>query len=166
MKINLLDKTKKKKFIEGASDLGLNKIKELLIRTGKERIRAYSGNLSKEEIMDLWRVFPIEGIGLYVGKEIIDQKGIRTVRLSVDALHSWKNQITQNIIKLNSEQEEIWFRGSDVDLKKDQENFKGFVAVLSSDGKDFVGTGKIGNNGKTLFGFLPKERRRRSQILN
>jgi NOL1/NOP2/fmu family ribosome biogenesis protein len=35
----------------------------------------------------------------------------------------------------------------------------GFVSVKS--GEDFVGVGKIGSDGKTLFGFLPKERRRK-----
>ena len=50
MKIQILDKTKKKKLISGLEEFGINKIQELLIRTGKERIRAYSGNLSKEEI--------------------------------------------------------------------------------------------------------------------
>ncbi|MBT7567304.1 hypothetical protein HN630_00175, partial [archaeon] len=69
MKISILDKTKKKKFIAGVEDLGMKKIPELLIRTGRERIRAYSGNLSKEEIMELWMILPFEGIGLYVGKD-------------------------------------------------------------------------------------------------
>ena len=73
MKIQILDKTKKKKFIEGISNFGVSKISELLIRTGGERVRAYSGNLSTDEIMGIWRILPIEGVGLYVGKDLIDR---------------------------------------------------------------------------------------------
>jgi len=167
MKIQILDRTKKKKFIEGLEELGMKKILELLIRTGTERIRAYSGNLSNEEIMEIWRLLPIEGIGLYVGKEIMDRSGVREVRLSLDGMHLWKEQLTERVIVLTEEQEEEWFKGKDVELNETQVGLisEGFVSVKSADGKDFVGTAKIGNGGKTLFGFLPKERRRKSQII-
>lgn len=165
MKIQILDKAKKKKFIEGVSDLGLSKIPELLIRSGSERIRAYSGNLSKEEIMDIWKILPIEGVGLYVGKDMVNRHGVREVRLSLDGLHTWKDQITSKIIILTEEQEEVWFKGKNVEISEEQasmfEDNKGFFAVKSSDGKDFIGTTKIGADGKTLYGFLPKERRRK-----
>lgn len=168
MKITILDKTKKKRFIEGAG-LGLKRIRELLIRTGQESIRAYSGNLSTEEIMAIWRILPIEGIGLYVGKDMMNRNGIREVRLSVDALHSLKDQISEDIIVLNKEQEKEWFFGRDVELSEEQaknfKNKKSFVAVKSNDGNDFIGTGKIGNGGGVLFNYLPKERRRKSQTL-
>ena len=45
-----------KKIVKEIEQFGVTKIPELLIKTGKERIRAYSGNLSKEEIMDLWKI--------------------------------------------------------------------------------------------------------------
>lgn len=164
MKIQMLDNPKKKKFIEGIENLGVKKIPELLIRSGAERVRAYSGILSKEEIMDLWRVLPVEGIGLYVGKEMIDKSGIREVRLSVDALHLWKDQITKNILILDESQEEKWFFGRDVEV--DQKNMAGqFVVVQSESSKDFIGTGKISQDGKTAFNYLPKERRRRTNTI-
>lgn len=172
MKIQILDKAKKKKIIECVEDdLGVSKIRELLVRTGKERIRAYSGNLSNEEIMDIWKILPIEGVGLYVGKEAIDRHGVREVRLSVDALHTWEDQIKGNIIVLSEEQEESWFRGKNIVLDEDQEKKfgekLGFYAVKSADEKDFIGTGKIGesqekNGRKTLYSYLPKERRRKN----
>ncbi len=166
MKIQILDKAKKKKFIEGSSELGLTKIRELLIRTGKERIRAYSGNLSKEEIMDIWKVLPIEGVGLYVGKDMVNRHGVREVRLSLDGLHTWKEQITKKVIVLNEEQEKVWFSGKNVELDAEQvkefEGMVGFFAIRSFDDKDFIGTAKIGVDGKTLYGFLPKERRRKN----
>ena len=165
MKIQILDKAKKKKFIGGSADLGLKKIPELLIRSGSERIRAYSGNLSKEEIMDLWKILPIEGVGLYVGKDTVNRHGVREVRLSLDGLHTWNDQITEKVIVLTEEQEAIWFTGKNVELNEDQvkefKGAKGFFAVKSADGKDFIGTTKVGEKDNVLYGFLPKERRRK-----
>jgi NOL1/NOP2/fmu family ribosome biogenesis protein len=169
MKIQILDNAKKKKFIEGIEDLGVKKIRELLIRVGNERIRAYSGNLSVDEIMGIWRILPIEGVGLYVGKDFVDRSGVREVRLSVDGMHVWKEQITEKILVLTAEQEVEWFKGKNVDLTEEQtskfKDTKGFIAVKSSDSKDFVGTGKVGDGAKVLYGFLPKERRRKTSSI-
>jgi len=174
MKITILDKAKKKKFIAGLTNLGIKKIPQLLIRTGKERVRAYSGNLSKEEIMNLWHVLPFEGIGLYVGKDFISRSGVREVRLSIDGMHTWKDQLEGNIVVLTEKQEAVWFRGKNIELSAEQTNgMTGFVSVKSActarctphaagvTSSDFVGVGKIGNDG-ILYGFLPKERRRRN----
>ena len=167
MKIQILDKSKKKKFIAGIENFGIKKIPELLIRTGKERIRAYSGNFSTDEIWDIWRILPIEGIGLYVGKDSVNRHGVREVRLSLDGLHTWKEQINKDIFILTKNQEKEWFEGKNVSLtenqKKEFSEEISFVAVKSSDGDDFVGTAKIGDRGETLYGFLPKERRRKGQ---
>ena len=165
MKIAILDRAKKKKFIAGLSDLGMKKIPELLIRSGKERIRAYSGNLSNEEIMEVWRLLPVEGIGLYVGKDMINRNGVHEIRLCLDGMHTWKGQLTERVLELTKEQEEEWFKGKEIELNGDQigKISEGFVSVKS--GKDFVGVGKIGSEGKILFGFLPKERRRKSQLI-
>ena len=166
MKIQVLDRAKKKKFLSGLEEFGLRKIPELLVRTGKERVRAFSGSLSREEIMEIWRMFPIEGVGLYVGKEFVNRNGTREVRLSVDGMHAWKEKLTDKIFVLNEEQEEDWFEGRDVKLDKEQCDYEGFVLVKSADERDFVGMGKLGiRNQKSgvriLFGYLPKERRRR-----
>lgn len=167
MKIQIMDRAKKKKLIAGLDDMGMKKIPELLIRSGKERIRAYSGDLSTEQIMEIWRLFPIEGVGLYVGKDMINRNGVHEIRLSLDGMHLWKEQLTERIFVLTEEQEEIWFKGDNVELTKEQAGkiSDGFVSVKSFNNIDFVGMGKIGNNGETLFGFLPKERRRKSQTL-
>jgi len=172
MKIQVLDRAKKKKFISELAEFGLGKISETLVRTGKERIRAFSGDLDRGEIMEIWRMFPIEGVGLYVGKEFMNRSGVREVRLSVDGMHAWKSQLNERIFVLSEEQEEKWFLGQDIELK-DCNIDGGFVLVKSADGKDFVGMGKIGSiryesNGvksQTLFGYLPKERRRKSSMI-
>ena len=165
MKIQVLDRAKKKKFISGLAEFGLKKISELLVRTGKERVRAFSGSLSRGEIMEIWRMFPIEGVGLYIGKEFVNRNGSREVRLSVDGMHVWKSQLKDKIVILSEKQEEGWFEGKDVELDEGQNNYDGFVLVKSADGKDFVGMGKVGNEGTILFGYLPKERRRRINVV-
>ena len=170
MKIQLLDKAKKKKIISEIEEIGIKKIPEMLVRTGKERIRAFSGHLTKEEVMKIWRTLPIEGIGLYVAKEIVSKKtGKREVRLSVDSLHLWEKQITNNIIILTKEQEELWFLGKNIELTQSQKQKypfeKCFVVVKSHDDKDFIGTGKTGDKIEILYNYLPKERRRKTQLI-
>lgn len=164
MIIQLLDNAKKKKIVNETKELGVTKIRELLIKTGKNRIRAYSGNLSTEEIMNLWRILPIESVGLYIAREDIDKSGVRSVRLTLDALHNYKDSINDKTITLTSEQETEWFQGKNIELNKVQienlEKKSGFFAIKSFDGLDFIGTAKLSNN--TLYSFLPKERTRKT----
>ena len=162
MKIQVLDRAKKKKFIEGLSDLGIKKIPQMLVRSGKERIRAFSGDLDRKAIMDIWHMLPIEGVGLYVGKDMVNRSGVREVRLSLDGMHVWKDQLDERIIELTPEQEEDWFLGKNIELNEKQDVELGFVNVKA--GVDFVGVGKVGADGKTLFSFLPKERRRKPRM--
>lgn len=166
MKIQIIDRAKKKKILEELKGFGLKNIPELLLRSGRERIRAYSGSLSNEEIIKIWRLLPIEGIGLYIGKEIIDRHGVREVRLSLDGLHLWQSQINDKIIEINEDLENEWFRGDNLDIRNLDKNLWGdFVAVKSKSSGDFIGMGKLSVDGATLFNFLPKERRRRSRII-
>jgi NOL1/NOP2/fmu family ribosome biogenesis protein len=162
MKIDVLSRAKKKKFTEGLSNLGIKKIPQMLVRSGKERIRAFSGSLDREQIMDIWRILPIEGVGLYVGKDMVNRNGVREVRLSLDGMHVWKEQLTRRILYLTEEQEVNWFLGKDIELDEKQKMEEGFVSVKS--GIDFVGIGKIGADGDKLFSFLPKERRRKERM--
>ncbi len=161
MKIRVLDRAKKKKFVEGLSELGIKKIPQMLLRVGKERIRAFSGDLDREGIMAIWHILPIEGVGLYVGKDMVNRNGVREVRLSLDGMHIWKEQLDKRVLELTPEQEIEWFRGDDIELNENQFCEAGFVNVKA--GLDFVGVGKVGAEGKKLFGFLPKERRRKER---
>jgi len=158
MKIQILDKTKKKKLIQELNHLGIKKIPQLLLKSGKERIRAFSGSFSKQEIMTFWKLLPLEGLGMYFAKQNIDKSGKKETRLSIDALHLLKTQITKNIIELNKSQKENWFKGKTIELNKPTK-LKGFVAVKSKQTKDFIGTGKISQDKTILFNYLPKERR-------
>jgi NOL1/NOP2/fmu family ribosome biogenesis protein len=170
MRIRVLDRAKKKKFLDELAIFGMKRIPETLVRSGKERIRAFSGSLSREEIMEIWRLFPIEGVGLYVGKDMMNRNGVREVRLSLDGMHVWKGQLSERIVELSAEQEVDWFLGKDVLLNEKQNIGEGFFLVKA--GGDFVGMGKIGfrrrGSGakeRVLFSFLPKERRRKNRIV-
>lgn len=155
----LLDSAKKKKIIDKLDYLGIEKIPQLLIQTGKERITAFSGFLSREEISELGRLLSLEGIGLYFAKDTLEG-----LRVSVDALHLLKKEIRSNIIEVNGAQEREWFLGKAVELTPEQnEKYKdvgGFVAMKS--GEDFIGTGRKAKNHNIISNFLPKERRIRS----
>jgi len=160
--IDILDNTKKKRIIERISYLGIEKIPYLLLKTGRETIRAYSGSLTKQDISFLAPLLTIEGIGLYFGKETDDG-----VRLSLDALQLLRGQITKNKVILTADQEERWFKGENIELSEEQtkeyQDMKAFVCVFSSDkNQDILGTGKISNNKKLVSNFLPKERRIRT----
>jgi len=163
MRIQIIDRAKKKKFIVEVEDLGMKKIPQLLVRSGKERIRAYSGDLSKDQIMDFWKIFPIEGVGLYVGKDMMNRNGVHEVRLSLDGMHTWKEQLTERVIELTAEQEDAWFTGKNIESDSGFGFDAGFVSVKG--GEDFVGMGKVSGDGKLLLNFLPKERRRKSQVI-
>jgi len=160
MKIFTLDKTKKKRFLEEVSYLGDFKTNLLFLQTGVEKLRAFSGSMTNEDIMAFWRMFPIEGVGMYLGKLSIDKSGKKEARLSLDALHYFKDSISRNIIELDEEQAKEWFFGNPVALsekqKEEYKDFRNFVAVRF--GEDFVGTGKISQEG-IVQNFLPKERR-------
>lgn len=172
MKIDILSRGKKKKFIEGLSDLGIKKIPQMLVRSGKEKIRAFSGDLDKAAIMDIWHMLPIEGIGLYVGKDMVNRNGVREVRLALDGMHVWKEQLTERILELTEDQEKDWFLGKNIELNEDQKFEEGFVSVKAGSSNkddpagpdDFVGVGKVNADGNMLFGFLPKERRRKERM--
>ena len=159
-----MNKSKKQDFLKELSYLGEFKMQQLFLKTGQESVRIYSGHLLSDEILKIWRHFPVEGLGLYFGKQIIDRHGVKEARLSLDALHTIRKDITDSIVEINHEQVEKWFRGNNVELTPEQKNnysrFVGkFVAVKF--GEDFVGTARLSADG-ILISFLPKERRIRN----
>jgi len=162
MKIEILSRAKKKSILEAFEGFGVENADEIFIMTGKEKIRTFSGDLDKEEIMDLWRILPVEGIGLYVGKDSFNRKrNSHEIRMTLDGLHMLSRGEIVRVVDLDEVQEREWFLGHDVELNEEQKIGNGFVSVKA--GIDFVGVGKVGNDGTMVFGFLPKERRRRER---
>lgn len=148
MNAKLLQSPEKKKILEELKHLfGIENLPYLLIRTGNEKIRAYSGSLSKDEIMELSRLVNIEIIGVYFLKEEGD------LRLSLDATQILKSQITKSIIDIDDKDFNLWIRGQDIDIKTDS----GVKVIRYKD--NFIGCGK--SNGQKIFNYIPKERRLR-----
>ena len=147
MSFKFLSKHERRKLLdEFKENFGISKLNYLFLRAGKEKIRAFSGSLSREEISVLSRTLNIELMGIYLAK----QQG-NEIRLSHDAVSLLRKEINKNIIELSASETEKWLRGEDIDKKVE----KGFVILKHED--DLIGTGK--SNGERIFNFVPKERR-------
>ena len=140
----------KKQIIEQLNkQFGIQDLPYLLLRFGKEKIRAYSGSLSTEELKILDKTLNIETIGIYFAAEINNE-----LRLSLDAIQLLKNQISKNILEIDNEQAEKWFKGQELLIKTDR-NFK-----ILKNNNEFIGCGK--STGEKIANFMPKERRIKS----
>ena len=145
--MKIIHKSEKKKIINQLQEqFGISKIHLLLLRFGKEKIRAYSGNLSVEELNKLDSELRIENMGLYFAKEQVDG-----IRLTFDGIQLFKNQITKNILNLDDKQAKEWMKGQDLDIKEDH-TFK-----ILKHNNEFIGCGK--STGERITNFVPKERR-------
>ena len=125
---------------------GITELPYLLSESGKEKIRGFSGHLSKDEILELSQMLNVDNLGLYLMKK--ERDGLRP---GFDATQLLKEQITKNIIEITSEQFELWIRGKDLDIKAPQ----GTYVVKYKE--DLLGCGR--SNGEKLFNYVPKERR-------
>lgn len=142
----LTSSDKKKILAQLKGQFGITGLPYLIIQFGKEKLRLYTGNLSKEELYHLDNEIRIENIGLYFAK--IENEGIR---LTLDGVQLFKNQITKNILELNDEQANQWLKGNDLDIKTE----RGWKILKHKD--EFLGCGK--STGERITNFMPKERR-------
>lgn len=147
LNINFIKSKEKEKIQEGLkSQFGIEKLPFQLIQGGNEKIRGFSGDLSKEDILKINELANIELIGLYLFKEEHD------FRLGFDACHILKDQITKNILELTDENFQLWIKGLDL------ENMPvpaGTYIIKYKD--DLIGCGK--SNGDKIFNYVPKDRR-------
>lgn len=150
MKIQFIKSSEKKQLIKELNErFGIEKIPYLLIRTGKERIRAFSGNLAKEEILQITSLTNLETIGLY----ILRKEKENDIRLTIDGAHLLKDQLINNIVEINESQLNEWIKGFDLEISAPKGN------VLIKHKSDFIGCGK--SNSQKIFNYLPKDRRRK-----
>ncbi len=148
--ISFIKSPEKKKIIERLNEsLGITNLPYQLIRSGTEKIRAFSGSLSKEQIEMLSRVVNVEAVGTYFLKQEHD------LRLSFDACHLLQNQISKNIIEINDEQYHKWIRGFDLEFTTPIPHG---IVVVSYKG-DLLGCAKATEN--KVLNYVPKERRLR-----
>lgn len=152
MNVNFIKSPEKRKIQEELNEtFGINEIPYQLIETGKEKIRGFSGSLTKDEIINLSRIINIELIGTYLLKRE------ESIRLSYDATHLFQSQITKNIFEITPGQFELWIRGHDL---LNVQAPRGTL-VIKYNG-DFLGCGK--SNGEKISNFIPKERRLKTQL--
>jgi len=142
-----LKSTHKKKILKQLKEqFGIKKLPHLLIKFGKERIKLYSGSLSKQELHILNKNLRIENIGLYFAKQEKDR-----LRLTLDGIQILKSQITKNILDIDDKQAKDWLKGDDLLIQSDK-SFK-----ILKNKNEFLGCGK--STGEKITNFVPKERR-------
>ena len=142
-----LTSSEKKKIINQLNEqYGITSLPYLLLQFGKEKVRLYSGNLSKEELKRLDTELNIEFAGMYFAN-IQDEN----IRLTLDGLQLLKNQITKNILEVDNKQKDDWFKGNDLDIQA-MPSFK-----ILKNNNEFIGCGK--STGQKITNFVPKERR-------
>ena len=144
MKLHFIKSPEKRRILaELKEQFAISSLPYLLLETGKEKVRGYSGHLSKEEIQDLNRTINIETIGLYLLRKE------NPLRLSFDAPHLLSP--TKNIISLSSPQAELWLQGQDLPIKKPSGTY-----IMEHD-DNFIGLGK--SNSEKILNHIPKDRR-------
>jgi len=152
MKPHFIKSNEKKKILVELEEIyGITNLPYLLLETGKKKLRAFSGHLSKEEILQLTNLTNVELIGTYlISKKDAD------LRLSFDAVSLLKNQITKNILNINEEQFNEWIRGYDLNISTQ----RGIIVIKYKN--DLIGVGK--SNGDKIFNYVPKERKLKTPI--
>ena len=130
---------------------GITALPEVLLETGKEKIRGFSGSLTQEELKELGDIVNVEIIGIYLIRKEHD------LRLSFDATHFLASQLDKNIVEINEEQRDAWIRGNDLELVAQ----KGTVILRHNN--DLLGCGK--STGEKVINHVPKERRLRSKTI-
>ncbi len=112
--INLLSQHETKKILAALKEnYGISsfpKNSKLAMR-GKEKIYLFTGNIDEKQIKKIESITPIEGTGIYFAK--LDDKN--NIRLTIEGTQLFQNQITKNIVELNSaSQVEEWMMGREL----------------------------------------------------
>lgn len=152
MNIHYIKTPEKRRIIEKLNEqFGIETLSFLLIESGKEKIRAFSGHLSKDEISKISDIANIEVLGLYLLKEENSE-----FRLSLDASLLLSKQLTKNIIEINEEEYQLWIRGHNLPIQKP----RGVYVIKYME--NFIGCGK--SNEEIIFNYVPKDRRLKTQL--
>ncbi|MEK6890439.1 MAG: hypothetical protein AABX35_04600 [Nanoarchaeota archaeon] len=151
MNIHFIKSPEKKKIVEQLNEqFGIEELPYLLVESGKEKIRAFSGSMSKDEIEELSTIAPIESIGLYLIRVEHD------MRLSFDGAQILNKQVKKNVVEITDIDYEEWIRGYDLPIQVPS----GTYLIKYND--DFLGCAK--SNGEKLINHVPKERRLKTRL--
>ena len=150
MSLKILTSGEKKKILASLKEnFGIKELPYLLIRSGKGKVRAFTGAFSLEELKQLSINLRVEFAGLYALRE--EKQGYR---VSYDGLFLFKDKITEKIIELDDDQATQWLRGKEIQ----DSSFKGFQGLVALKNRgEIIGT-SIAKDGRIL-NFVPKERR-------
>jgi len=147
MNVEFLNSPEKKQIIEKLNEsYGISSLPHLFLKIGKEKVRAFSGSLTSQEMSKIARHVNVEIIGIYLCK--FEKDGIR---LSHDAVSLLSEKITKNIIDITGEQAKEWMKGNDLQIKMENK----YVVVKNNN--ILLGCGK--STGERIINFVPKERR-------
>lgn len=128
---------------------GISELNGIMFETSKEKIRLFTGNLTKDEINRIIYNIRTELIGIYLGKRDKD-----SIRLSFDSLQLFKEEIDRNIIEINKKDAGKWVNGEDIKVEQNGEN----KFVIIKHNNNLIGCGKISANGE-IKNYVPRERR-------
>lgn len=147
MKLEFIKNSEKKRILSKLNEqFGIEKLPFLLIKSGKEKIRGFSGSLSKEEIVKLNEISDVQLIGLYLMKNENNE-----IRINFDALPILASKIKKNVLEISEEQLKDWLKGNNLFVSIPE----GVYAIKYKN--NFLGCGK--SNGSVLFNYTPKDRR-------
>jgi len=136
----------KKRILRDLEDqFGIKKLDYVLLETGKQKIRGFSGTMTKEEIRELGEIANVEIVGLY----LIKKEG--QMRLGLDATSLLKDNVKKSVIEIMDGDVEEWFKGNNLEIVKDNGIY------IIKHGEDFLGCGV--SDGKKIINYVPKERR-------
>jgi NOL1/NOP2/fmu family ribosome biogenesis protein len=138
---------KKRLIVELEKQFGISNLGEfgILIESGKQKIRGFTGHMSKDEIRELSEIANVEIVGMY----LIKRDG--QLRLSLDGSFYLGGNAEKRVYELSDEQLDDWMNGKSLGVVKDSG-----VWIIKC-GSDFLGCGI--SDGKKLINYMPRERR-------
>ncbi len=152
MTFRFLNSKERKEVFEELEDLyGVEAREVVMMEAGKQKIRVFSGDLTREEIMKLNEFVRIEVTGIYFASKKDEE-----IRLNFDVVSFLRNEISKNVIEIDKENYEKWIRGQDIELKTQR------GTIVLKYGNDLIGVGK--SNGERVFNYVPKERKLKTPI--
>jgi NOL1/NOP2/fmu family ribosome biogenesis protein len=151
MSLRLMSSSEKKKLITYLHEhygISPDNIDYTFIESGKDKIRAFSGTLTRDDLAELGDVLRVEGVGLYCLRK--ENYG---VRFGFDATQIFGHEIKDHVIELSDEEFKIWMSGNVVPGVQE----KGIYVVKYRG--DCLGCAF--HDGIKLLNYVPRERQMR-----
>jgi len=156
--IKILSEKEKQKIENQLNEqFGISEIPGIIVKRGAERLFLFSGDYSENEIINLERTVPIERVGVYLAKIILDKHTrIEKIRLSIEGTQILGNQVKKNLFEIPDNLVEQWMKGEELLIKTGKRDF---LVMKYKD--NFMGCGKASE--EKIGNFIPKSRRLRER---